>query len=212
MSYRGRHVSLRRSKHVPWLLVPFMVTALAKDNTGEFRVIAQEASDATPPPFHAQDFHLNPMHFKRVIPKRKRVAAPKLKPKPPPSKPKPKPKPESSQRVLNRRQQILQAARNLLGIPYVLGGEDRSGIDCSGFTQLVYDAVGIHLPRTAAEQADKYPRVSSPLPGDLVAWNDPATHVMIYYGNGLVIGAHHTGTVSSISPIYGSPSFHRVVS
>ncbi len=40
------------------------------------------------------------------------------------------------------------------GTPYVWGGNDiQNGIDCSGFVQKLYGAIGENLPRTAAEQA-----------------------------------------------------------
>jgi cell wall-associated NlpC family hydrolase len=40
------------------------------------------------------------------------------------------------------------------GTPYVWGGNDiQNGIDCSGFVQKLYGAIGLNLPRTAAEQA-----------------------------------------------------------
>jgi cell wall-associated NlpC family hydrolase len=39
------------------------------------------------------------------------------------------------------------------GTPYVWGGNDlNNGIDCSGFIKQLYGAVGINLPRTAAQQ------------------------------------------------------------
>ncbi|MCX8108789.1 MAG: NlpC/P60 family protein [Verrucomicrobiae bacterium] len=40
-----------------------------------------------------------------------------------------------------------------LGTPYRYGGNDRRGVDCSGFTQQLYKSVaGINLPRTAQAQ------------------------------------------------------------
>ncbi len=40
-----------------------------------------------------------------------------------------------------------------LGTPYVYGGEDKHGMDCSGFVQTVFrEALGIKLPRTVARQ------------------------------------------------------------
>lgn len=103
---------------------------------------------------------------------------------------------------------VLVVARRFLGIPYVWGGDSRSGMDCSGFTMTVYAiALGIHLPHFSGAQPQFGHRVTIPSPGDLVSWPG---HVGIYYGKGKVIGARHSGTVSQIYRIYGNPSFYRM--
>jgi len=49
---------------------------------------------------------------------------------------------------------VVAEADDQLGVPYVYGGTTPSGFDCSGFTRWVYEhALGIDLPRTAAEQS-----------------------------------------------------------
>lgn len=102
-------------------------------------------------------------------------------------------------------QAILAYAAKFLGVPYVWGGTTPSGFDCSGFVQYVYGHYGVKLPRTADIQGEvgtKMP-ASTPIsqlrPGDLVFsyWEGPAGsngigHVMIYAGNGRMIGAHAT--------------------
>jgi len=50
-------------------------------------------------------------------------------------------------------QALVQSAVGYLGVPYVWGGNTMDGIDCSGFVKAVYQANGMTLPRTAAEQA-----------------------------------------------------------
>ncbi|HVF09831.1 MAG TPA: NlpC/P60 family protein [Abditibacteriaceae bacterium] len=40
-----------------------------------------------------------------------------------------------------------------LGTPYRYGGQSRNGIDCSSLVQKSFDACGLRLPRTAAQQA-----------------------------------------------------------
>lgn len=47
-----------------------------------------------------------------------------------------------------------EAAMSYLNSPYLWGGKSPFGIDCSGFTQLVFRNFGVNLPRDAYEQAD----------------------------------------------------------
>jgi cell wall-associated NlpC family hydrolase len=77
----------------------------------------------------------------------------------------------------------------LLGTPYLLGGENKDGIDCSAFAKLMYEVYEIDLPRTTILQSKlgiEIPKHAL-LPGDLVFFgeteNDSATHVGIYMGN-----------------------------
>ena len=47
-------------------------------------------------------------------------------------------------------------------------------------------------------------------PGDLVFFGNPATHVGIYAGNGMMYDSPHTGTVSQLRKIYsGNVSYGR---
>lgn len=48
---------------------------------------------------------------------------------------------------------LLQNAYRYLGTPYVWGGNDARGIDCSGFVKACFAAQGVSLPRTASTQA-----------------------------------------------------------
>jgi cell wall-associated NlpC family hydrolase len=74
-----------------------------------------------------------------------------------------------------------------LGIPYLFGGEDRDGMDCSAFVKQVYAIYGINLPRSSILQSKlgiEIPR-SALLPGDLVFFGEEAnlvSHVGIYMG------------------------------
>jgi probable lipoprotein NlpC len=44
------------------------------------------------------------------------------------------------------------ALNEFYGAPYRYGGTTPAGVDCSGLIQALYQRVGIHLPRTVAEQ------------------------------------------------------------
>lgn len=64
----------------------------------------------------------------------------------------PKPSDEELTQALDQRNKMLASMKSYMGVRYRLGGESRSGMDCSGFTLKVYAAAGITLPRTAAQQ------------------------------------------------------------
>ena len=50
-------------------------------------------------------------------------------------------------------QNLLQAVRFFLNVPYLWGGKNAMGMDCSGFTQVIMSLFGKHLLRNAGEQA-----------------------------------------------------------
>lgn len=50
--------------------------------------------------------------------------------------------------------EIIETAKLFLNAPYLWGGRNILGIDCSGFTQLVYKLNGYKLPRDAYQQAE----------------------------------------------------------
>jgi peptidoglycan DL-endopeptidase CwlO len=109
----------------------------------------------------------------------------------------------------------ISIAQQYLGVPYKWGGTDpQTGLDCSGFTQLVFGQLGISLPRTSAQQATVGTRVSSlaaAQPGDLVFFNSPVSHVGIYLGDGKMIDAPKAGDVVRIRDVYETPSQIRRV-
>lgn len=76
-----------------------------------------------------------------------------------------------------------------IGNPYRYGGTSLTGgIDCSGFTQAIYRAYGIRLPRTSGAQrkVGKAVSYSDAKPGDLICYSG---HVAIYIGGGKIVHA-----------------------
>lgn len=110
----------------------------------------------------------------------------------------------------------MNVIKGLLGTRYVWGGNDESGIDCSGFTKAVYEAMGIELPRVSYQQANGGQQVSKDQArmGDLVWWdlngrNPGADHVGIYMGNGMVAEASSSRGQVVIRPLWGNAQFAR---
>ncbi len=80
---------------------------------------------------------------------------------------------------------IIEQAVSYLGVPYVWGGTDENGFDCSGLTYRVFNDNGIPLPRTvtAIEEMGEYVERDSMVPGDIMIFHNP-THTGIYMGDG----------------------------
>jgi hypothetical protein len=103
----------------------------------------------------------------------------------------------------------VQAATAMLGTPYVWGGSNPGGFDCSGLTQWAYAHAGINLPRTAQQQYDAGPHrpaAAQLQSGDLLFFGNSAktiTHVGIDLGDGLMIDAPHTGAVVRLDRVTG---------
>ena len=97
---------------------------------------------------------------------------------------------------------IMKAAAELVGTPYVFGGETPSGLDCSGYVLFVYSQFGIALPHSVYQQsklARKIP-ASEAVPGDIVVFND-YSHNGIYAGNGMYYHAPQPGDRVKLAPI-----------
>lgn len=92
--------------------------------------------------------------------------------------------------------QVEALAKKYLGGKYLWGGTKPSGFDCSGYTQYIFNKVGIELPRTANEQFKVGQEVTGVLEkGDLLFFNTdpkrgiPITHVGVYLEEGKFIHA-----------------------
>ncbi len=47
---------------------------------------------------------------------------------------------------------LVKFSQQFLGLPYTWGGRSSFGYDCSGFIQMLYYRIGIHLPRDSCQQ------------------------------------------------------------
>ena len=95
---------------------------------------------------------------------------------------------------------VVSAAKKYIGVPYVFGGEDSSGMDCSGLVQRVYADLGIDLPRVVPDQAKVGTAVGSlaeAKPGDLIVAKGSG-HILIYAGDNKVIHAPRPGTTVTL--------------
>jgi cell wall-associated NlpC family hydrolase len=93
-----------------------------------------------------------------------------------------------------------------IGTRYIWGGSGVDGVDCSGFSRILYDSVyHIRLPRTAKEQYKIYGycKIDSLSTGALIFFKVPNKrtrwHVGVYLTNGYFIHAsgHKTGVIIS---------------
>jgi cell wall-associated NlpC family hydrolase len=94
---------------------------------------------------------------------------------------------------------VAEIAKRFLNVPYLWGGRTHFGIDCSGFSQIVFKILGIKLNRDASQQAEQGELVNF-LPeakaGDLAFFDNEEgriTHVGIMLNNSQII--HASGRV-----------------
>lgn len=97
--------------------------------------------------------------------------------------------------------ELTTAAYKYIGVPYLYGGTTTRGLDCSGYTQLVYKQMGISINRTTTTQYKQGTAVSKNnlQVGDLVFFNtfgSGVSHVGIYVGNNKFT---HAGTSTGVT-------------
>ena len=96
----------------------------------------------------------------------------------------------------NTKDNLLETAFMYLNAPYLWGGKTSFGIDCSGFTQMVYKLNGYNLLRDASQQATQGEALSfieESEPGDLAFFDNSEgiiTHVGIIMKDNYIIHAH----------------------
>ncbi|ROQ16070.1 cell wall-associated NlpC family hydrolase [Rathayibacter sp. PhB93] len=98
---------------------------------------------------------------------------------------------------------VFNTALQYQGVPYVFGGADPSGFDCSGLVMYVFAQYGISMPHSAAGQAAMGTQipVSEAQPGDLVIMPG---HDGFYAGNGNILHAPYEGASVRVQPIWTS--------
>jgi len=95
--------------------------------------------------------------------------------------------------------ELVKTAFMYLNAPYLWGGKSPFGIDCSGFTQMIYKLNGYHLLRNASQQATQGEPLSfieESEPGDLAFFDNEEgniIHVGIMMENNYII--HASGKV-----------------
>lgn len=99
---------------------------------------------------------------------------------------------------------IVEAAQFYLTAPYLWGGKSLYGIDCSGFTQMVFKQYGLSIKRDAYQQGEQGILVNfleEARAGDLAFFDNEAgriTHVGIMMNNRQIIHASGRVKIDSI--------------
>jgi cell wall-associated NlpC family hydrolase len=90
----------------------------------------------------------------------------------------------------------IAAAESVIGTTYVFASADPNvGFDCSGLVMWSYAQAGISLPHSSAAMYGMLPHLSQSelVPGDLLFFYTPVSHVGIYLGGSSMIDASHPG-------------------
>jgi cell wall-associated NlpC family hydrolase len=101
--------------------------------------------------------------------------------------------------VITKEDEILETAKEFLGVKYVWAANGPSAFDCSGFTKYVYEKHGIKLPRYSGHQAKIGTKVAfnELEKGDLVFFDTDkkgkVNHVGIFLGDAKFIHASSGG-------------------
>jgi cell wall-associated NlpC family hydrolase len=122
----------------------------------------------------------------------------------------------NNQSYLRKNNQLYDYIQDWIGVPYKYGGMNNRGIDCSGFTSVVYEELyDLKLPRTALDQynSGKRIRINQLNEGDLVFFRGVRgvgiDHVGIYLEDGNFVHASTSigVTISDLSEEYYESRF-----
>ena len=109
---------------------------------------------------------------------------------------------------------VINAAKSLIGTPYVFGGNTPTGFDCSGFVKYVYSKAGFNIARKSSNDyfMNDTTTVTNPVPGDVIFFKNTyiegISHMGIYIGNDQFIHAGSSGVqITKLSYDYWKTKF-----
>jgi cell wall-associated NlpC family hydrolase len=102
---------------------------------------------------------------------------------------------------------VVDYALAQVGDPYVWGAVGPDSFDCSGFTMAAWAQAGVSLPHNSGAQMGSGTPVSTDalMPGDLVFYYSPVSHVGIYVGNGQIVHAGNPAIGVTTAPLHQMP-------
>ncbi len=102
---------------------------------------------------------------------------------------------------------VVDYAMAQVGDPYVWGAVGPDSFDCSGFTMAAWAQAGVSLPHNSSAQMGSGTPVSTDalVPGDLVFYYSPVSHVGIYVGNGQIVHAGNPAIGVTTAPLHQMP-------
>ncbi len=110
---------------------------------------------------------------------------------------------------------VMKVAAQYVGTPYVFGGENPRGFDCSGFVKYVFSQFGIPMHHSVTGQDYMVQlglavrvKYQDGQPGDIVVFNNDS-HDGIYAGNGQFYHAPRRGDSVKLAPIF-TDAFHLI--
>lgn len=124
----------------------------------------------------------------------------------------------TAQESVNARDKMISYSKQFVGVPYLYGGIDKNGMDCSGFIFTVArESIGFQLPRStsALYAAVRIINDSEKEPGDLLFFKtagNKISHVGLYLGNNQFIHSASDGPntgviISSLKESYWNRTY-----
>lgn len=124
----------------------------------------------------------------------------------------------SAKESLEARNKLISYSKQFIGVPYLYGGIDKNGMDCSGFIFTVArESIGVQLPRSTSALYAAVRVVDDSLkePGDLLFFKtvgNKISHTGLYLGNDQFIHSASDGPntgviISSLKEAYWSRTY-----